>query len=56
MRMEEIKKMAKFLSFSSFNASSPMISFRLTFSLALLVGGVLGKVKLNNPKTSEAIR
>ncbi|MNE49552.1 hypothetical protein D3C80_1440790 [compost metagenome] len=52
--MDEMKKIAKFLSFNNFNASRPIMSPILIFS-SLTFGGVLGKVKLNIPNTNAAI-
>ena len=54
MLIDEIKNIRKFLSFRSFSASRPKIS--LTFTLSPFpLGGVVGKVKLNNPKITDAI-
>jgi hypothetical protein len=38
-----------------FKASSPSKSPTLVFSFETIVGGVLGKIKLNNPSTNAAI-
>jgi hypothetical protein len=54
IRIDEIKNIAKFLSFNNFKASSPSKSPTL-FSFETIVGGVLGKIKLNNPSTNAAI-
>ena len=43
------------MSFNNFRASSPNISDILTFSPFATFGGVLGKVKLNNPRIADAI-
>ena len=47
--------MRKFLSFNNFKASRPNISETFTLVPLATFGGVFGKVKLNIPKTKEAI-
>ena len=55
MRIDAMKNIKKFLSFNNFNASNPKISDTFTFVPGATLGGVFGSVKLNSPKTSEAI-
>ena len=55
MRIDATKNKAKFLSFNNFKASKPSISDILTFVPGKTLGGVFGSVKLNTPKTNEAI-
>jgi len=54
MSTDEIKKIRKFLPFNNASASSPRISRKVTFS-PLLLGGVLGRVKLKSPSAAEAM-
>src|SRR6478672_4258959 len=51
---EARKKIKKFLSFNRPMDSSPRISLKVVFVPAL-GGGVLGKEKLNNPRTTDRI-
>src|SRR5690606_13413216 len=51
---DEMKNIKKFLPFNNPSASRPSISVNFTFS-PLLLGGVLGNVKLNKPKNADAI-
>jgi len=55
MSTDAIKKIAKFLSFKSFNASSPMICEILILLSVDFTGGVFGKVKLMKPRTKAAM-
>ena len=50
-----MKNTKKSLFFNNFKASKPKISETVTFSFLLDLGGVNGKIKLNKPRTAEAI-
>ena len=53
--MVEMKNIRKFLLFKSLMASRPRISDKDNLSPFTAVGGVFERVKLNNPRTREAI-
>ena len=55
INIDEIKNKKKFLSFNSFRASNPKISFNENLFFSFLDGGVFGNVKLNNPKIKETM-
>ena len=46
INIDEIKNKKKFLSFNSFRASNPKISFNENLFFSFLDGGVFGNVKL----------